>query len=279
MKINWFPGHMKKTLDELKNKIKLVDCVIYVLDARAPVSCLNPEIDEIVENKPVLYVLSKSDLASASLTKKFIDKMKQDNKNVVALNLSNNNSKTILIDEMTNMLSKKLQKNEQKQLSPVYKFMIIGVPNTGKSTLVNMLSPIKKAVTGDKAGVTKQLQWVKIANNFALLDTPGSLWPNIHNQEIALKLAFIGSIKDDVLDMTELGFELVKFLVRNNLDLMQKRFPGVDFFVDDNIYYEEIGKKRGAIIKGGEVDYDRLGKLVINDYRTGKIGQITLDKV
>ena len=279
MKINWFPGHMKKTLDELKNKIKLVDCVIYILDARAPESCLNPEIDEIAIKKPVLYVLSKSDLADAKSTKTVIEKMKNSGKNAVALNLSDKATKAILFDVMKMILSEKQKRNENKNISPVYKFMIIGVPNTGKSTLVNTLSPVKKAVTGDKAGVTKQLQWVRVSESFALLDTPGTLWPNLRDELVALKLAFLGSIKDEVLDMTELGFELVKFLVKNNLDLMKKRYPNVDFQADAISFYDDIARTRGAILRGGDIDYERLGRLVVNDFRTGKIGQITLDKV
>ena len=157
--------------------------------------------------------------------------------------------------------------------------MIIGVPNTGKSTLINNLSPVKKTTTGDKAGVTKHIQWVKVSDNLALLDTPGTLYPNMKDELVSLKLAFIGSIKDDVLDTTELGFELIKFLVKNNLDDLKNRFPTVNFDAELIEIYDAIGKTRGFLLRGGEIDYDRLGKAMLVDFRSGRMGRITLDKV
>jgi len=279
MKINWFPGHMKKTLEKMQNDIKRVDAVIYVIDSRAPLSCINPKIDEIVGDKTIIYVLSKSDLSNPVATKKFMEKLKDQNKNVLSLNLNSTSAKNDLINECMKILKNKMERAQRKEISPVYKIMVIGVPNTGKSTLINNLSPAKKATTGDKAGVTKSTQWVRVADNLALLDTPGSLWPNMNDEMVSLKLAFIGSIKDDVLDTTELGFELIKFLIKNNLCDLKARFPNVDFSNDDIGIYDAIGKSRGYLLRGGEIDYDRLGKAMLVDFRSGRMGKITLDRV
>ncbi|MBQ9789997.1 MAG: ribosome biogenesis GTPase YlqF [Clostridia bacterium] len=279
MKINWFPGHMKKTLAEMENNLKKVDLAIYILDSRAPISCINPEIDRIVSSKPLLYVLSKSDLSDPKATAKFIQKFKAEGKNIISLNLSSTGAKLELVASINEILKEKKQRLESKSISPILKVMIIGVPNTGKSTLINNLSAVKKATTGDKAGVTKHTQWVKVSDSLALLDTPGTLWPNMKDEMIALKLAFVGSIKDDVLDTTELGFELIKFLMKDHLEILKQRFPSVDFDCEPIEVYDQIAKSRGCIFKGGEVDYDRLGKAVLLDFRSGRMGKITLDRI
>jgi len=280
MKINWFPGHMKKTLTETELNAKKVDLAVYILDARAPLSCINPEIDNIVQNKPILYVLSKSDLANPSVTMKFIEEFKKQGKNIISLNLNSSSAKGELVNKINSILANKKQRLENKSISFLFKVMIIGVPNTGKSTLINNLSPVKKATTGDKAGVTKHTQWVKINDNLALLDTPGTLYPNMKDELVSLKLAFIGSIKDDVLDTTELGFELIKYLMKYNLNELKERFASVNFEVDDPIeVYDQIGKVRGCVLRGGEIDYDRLGKAILVDFRSGRMGKITLDRI
>jgi len=280
MKINWFPGHMKKTLTEMELNAKKVDLAVYILDARAPLSCINPEIDNIVQNKPILYVLSKSDLANPSVTMKFIEEFKKQGKNIISLNLNSSSAKGELVNKINSILANKKQRLENKSISFLFKVMIIGVPNTGKSTLINNLSPVKKATTGDKAGVTKHTQWVKINDNLALLDTPGTLYPNMKDELVSLKLAFIGSIKDDVLDTTELGFELIKYLMKYNLNELKERFASVNFEVDDPIeVYDQIGKVRGCVLRGGEIDYDRLGKAILVDFRSGRMGKITLDRI
>ena len=279
MKINWFPGHMKKTLAEMQSNVKKVDLAIYILDSRAPISCVNPEIDNIVSNKPVLYVLSKSDLSDPKSTASFIQSYKNLGKNIISLNLNSTSAKGELVNKINDILKEKKQRLEMKSISPIIKVMIIGVPNTGKSTLINNLSYSKKTVTGDKAGVTKHTQWVKVNENLALLDTPGTLWPNLRDEMVALKLAFIGSIKDDVLDTTELGYELVKFLMKDHLGVLKNRFPTVNFDLKPIEVYDQIAKVRGCILKGGEVDYERLGKAILVDFRSGRMGKITLDKV
>ena len=279
MKINWFPGHMKKTLEKMQSDIKKVDGVIYVIDSRAPFSCVNPQIDKICKDKLVIYVLSKSDLSNQKITNSFINYFKSIGRNVLSLNLNHTSAKNEIIKALTNALKDKISRDQKKSIVSLFKFMVIGVPNTGKSTLINNLAYSKKAVTGDKAGVTKSTQWVKVSDNLALLDTPGTLWPNLNDELTLLKLAFIGSIKDDVLDTTELGFELIKFLITNNLEDLKERFPSVDFDCEPIDVYDQIGKIRGYLLRGGEIDYDRLGKAMIVDFRSGRMGKISLDKV
>ena len=197
----------------------------------------------------------------------------------IALNLSSSSAKPELIDAIGSVLKNKKERLANKQISPLMKVMIIGVPNTGKSTLINNLSFAKKATTGDKAGVTKHTQWVKVSDNLALLDTPGTLWPSMKDEMVSLKLAFVGSIKDDVLDTTELGFELIKFLMKDHLEILQERFSSVNFNMEPIDVYDQIAKVRGCIVKGGDVDYDRLGKAVLVDFRSGRMGRITLDRI
>lgn len=279
MKINWFPGHMKKTLEKMQLDIKKVDGVIYVIDSRAPFSCFNPKINDIIGNKPVVYVLSKTDLSNPKITERFTNKLKEQNKIVLSLNLNSSSAKNIIINTLNQLLKQKKENDDKKSVVSVFKFMVIGVPNTGKSTLINNLAYSKKAVTGDKAGVTKSTQWVRVSDTLALLDTPGTLWPNMDDEMVALKLAFIGSIKDDVLDTTELGFELIKYLIKNNVTELKERFTNVDFSGEPIDVYDSIGKSRGYLLKGGDIDYDRLGKAMLVDFRSGRMGKITLDMV
>ena len=279
MKINWFPGHMKKTLEKMQSDIKKVDGVIYVIDSRAPFSCINPKIDEICKDKLVIYVLSKSDLSNPKITASFISYIQRLGGDVLSLNLTSTSAKNEIINKLTGVLKDKIIRYKNKNISSIFKFMVIGVPNTGKSTLINNLCYSKKATTGDKAGVTKSTQWVKVNDSLALLDTPGTLWPNLTDELTLLKLAFIGSIKDDVLDTTELGFELIKFLMINNLDELKIRFPSVDFNCEPIGVYDQIGRVRGFLLRGGKIDYDRLGKAVLVDFRSGRMGKISLDKV
>lgn len=278
MVINWFPGHMKKTLEEMQKNVKLCDAIVYVLDARAPVSTLNPKINQIAANKPILYVLNKADLADDVATTKFIAKFKAQGKSVISLVSSGAGAKAKLLGAIKELLANKMQKNSAKQITAMYKVMVIGVPNTGKSSIINALAPTSKATTGNKAGVTKTTQWVKIENNIVLLDTPGTLWPKLEDPNVALKLAFIGSIKDDVLDVEELGLELIKFLLNNEREKVVARYGEIDEAQELIEIYNTICTKRGYILRGGEIDYLRAGRGFLDDFRKARIGKITLDK-
>lgn len=279
MKINWFPGHMKKNLDTMKDNIKKIDVVLYVLDSRAPFSCLNPKIDEIVENRTIIYVLNKIDLIERSDADKIANFFKKQNKNVITLQATASSNKVILLNKLKELVSAKYESRKSKGVEPVFKVMVIGTPNTGKSTIINTLYGQKKAITGNRAGVTKANQWVKITDNFVLLDTPGTLWPRLDNEIIATNLAFIGSIKTEVLDQEELGFELAKYLIANHAQMLERRYGVSDFNQEPISIYDQILKKMGCIIKGGEVDYNRGATKIIDDFRSGRIGKICLDNV
>lgn len=276
MIINWFPGHMKKTLDKMKENIKLCDCLVYVLDARLPYSSMNPKIDEIVGHKPILYVLNKADLADDAKTKKFISEFSQQGKTAISLVSNGESARAKILNGLEQLLANKIEKNKQKQINAMYKVMVIGVPNTGKSSIINAMATKTKAITGNKAGVTKNIQWVR-CSNFAFLDTPGTLWPKFEDNSVALKLAFSGAISDNVLDLEELGFELVKCLVQIAPDMVENRYGKWDDNLEDIENYDNFAKKRGWILRGGETDYLRAGKGFLDDFRSGRVGKITLD--
>lgn len=279
MKINWFPGHMKKNLDTMKENIKKIDVVLYVLDARAPFSCLNPKIDEIVEHRTILYVINKIDLIEKSDADKIVSCFKKQNKNVIALQATASSKRNILLSKLKELVSEKYENRKSKGIEPVFKVMVIGTPNTGKSTIINTLYGQKKAITGDRAGVTKANQWVKISDNFVLLDTPGTLWPKFENEKIATNLAFIGSIKTEVIDQEELGYELAKYLIDNHKNKLSARYGISNFDQEYIAIYDEILKKMGCLIRGGEVDYNRGATKLLDDFRSGRIGKICLDNI
>lgn len=276
MIINWFPGHMKKTLDQMQQNIKLCDCIIYVLDARLPQSCFNPKIDSIVGHKPILYVLNKADLADDTKTQNFINHFRKEGKTAISLISSGAGAKNKILAGLEQLLAQKIEKNKQKQINALYKVMVIGVPNTGKSSIINAMATKTKAITGNKAGVTKSVQWVR-CGNFAFLDTPGTLWPKFEDNLVAQKLAFSGAINDDVLDLEELGLELVKFLMQIAPEQVTKRYGKWDSNIEDIENYDNFSRKRGWILRGGEIDYLRAGKGFLDDFRSGKVGKITLD--
>lgn len=279
MKINWFPGHMKKNLDTMKENIKKIDVVLYVLDARAPFSCLNPKIDEIVEHRTILYVINKIDLIEKSDADKIVSCFKKQNKNVIALQATASSNRNILLSKLKELVSEKYENRKSKGIEPVFKVMVIGTPNTGKSTIINTLYGQKKAITGDRAGVTKANQWVKISDNFVLLDTPGTLWPKLESEKIATNLAFIGSIKTEVIDQEELGYELAKYLIDNHKNKLSARYGISNFEQEYIVIYDEILKKMGCLIRGGEVDYNRGATKILDDFRSGRIGKICLDNI
>jgi len=277
MHINWFPGHMKKTLEEMEKNIKKIDVVLYVLDARAPFSCLNPVIDRLVQNKKILYVVTKTDLVSKEDIQKVKTKFENQGKEVLFVEATKSVSKSVLLTKLKTLTKEKYERNKAKGIDPIFKVMVIGTPNTGKSTIINTLCGVKKTMTGDKAGVTKSVQWVKISDNFALLDTPGTLWPKFEEAQTALNLAFIGSIKKDVVDQEELGFELSKVLVKKYPELIKNRYKVENFDREPIEIYDDILRATGSIVRGGVVDYERGSVKFMEDFRSGRIGLIYLD--
>ena len=281
-KINWFPGHMAKTLREIEGNVKMANAIIYCLDSRVPISSLNPEFEKRIEGKPVVYVLNKSDLADETKTKKFKTMLESEGKSVIVTNANYNLSKGVLIKALKSAFENKITQSKKKGVRFILRAMVIGVPNTGKSTIINLLAGSKKTTTGDKAGVTKVSSWIKIDENIELMDTPGTLWPSFDNPETATKLALVGSIKDDVLDMADVGLASIKLLVKVAPDELIARYK-----LNYNAYtikdaeaieiFDAICKNRGFILKKDEYDYERAGKAILLDFRLAKIGRITLD--
>lgn len=277
-KINWFPGHMAKALNQMTDEMKKVDMLIYVLDSRAPFSCLNPKFDALSVNKPVLYVLNKSDLADDEKTGKYKKLLNsKQNSFCIVLNSTLSGANKQIEPIMKTLCKNKIEKYKTKGIKINLRAMVVGVPNSGKSTLINNLCGQKKAITGDKAGVTRGKQWVLLNNGFEVLDTPGTLWPNLENQTVAHNLAIIGSIKNEVVDTNELALYLVKFLKLNYKQALKNKYDIDDDSSSDIEIIEQIANKKHYLLKGNEIDYDRTCFSIVDDFRKGKLGKITLD--
>ena len=271
MKINWFPGHMKKTMAEIKAKLSIVDVVIYLLDSRAPISSINPSLSRLSQNKPVLYVFNKVDIADEGKVRELAKAYKTENSDYVIMNSTLSGSSKIIRQKIILLAKDKIEKFKRKGIKTVVRAIVVGVPNSGKSTLVNNLCGKSKAVTGNRAGVTKMTQWVSIGDNIEICDTPGTLYPNLEDQEVAKKLLFIGSIKDEVVaDNIDMAIELISTIEKLYPGLMQGRYG-------DDLSIEGIAKKRGFILGRGEYDLDRAANAIIDDFRKCRIGKITLD--
>ena len=273
--INWYPGHMKKTRELIQDNLKAVDVVIEIVDSRIPVSSRNPIIDEIVQGKRRIIVLGKCDLADDEATEMWKKKLGKDGSRVVALNAQTGEN----IKELFKVLEQEQERrNATKSFERPLRLMIVGVPNVGKSSLINRLIGRKSAKTGDRPGVTTGKQWVTLQNGMQLLDTPGILWPKFEDRNVGLKLAFCGSIKDDILGVQDLAFELIK--------LLEKEYPQnlIDRYKLDEIKEETIDNmdaialKRGFILSGKRIDYERTGRIVLDEFRGGKLGKITLER-
>ena len=275
MIINWFPGHMTKSLREMEEKIKLVDAVVYVLDSRAPFSCINPELNRISEGKTIIFVLNKSDLVESRDLNGWITRLEGERRFAVRLNSTASNASKTLADMLRKVCADKIEKKRARGINAVIRAMVVGVPNSGKSTLINNLCGKAKAKTGNKAGVTRGQQWVRITPQLEVLDTPGTLYPRLDDKTAALNLAFIGSIRDEVLDMRELALELIGRLLGSGA--LEKRY-GVPETGDAAAMLEKIAAARGFLLKGGETDTDRAALAVIDDFRKGRMGKLILEK-
>jgi len=278
MNINWFPGHMKKTEGLIKDNLKLVDIVIELVDARIPLASKNPLIDEIVKNKPRLIVFNKSDMADDKVTSDWINYYKNNGIKVVKVNSLDGKGFNDVYEGINQVLKEKIDKFKEKNLNLVIKMMVVGIPNVGKSSFINKITKRAGAKTGDRPGITKGKQWVRIKEGYELLDTPGILWHKFDDEETAKKLAFVGSIKDEILDVEELAFYLLDFLKNNYPENLKLRY-NVDFNEDKDTYelMEEIGRKRGFVIKGGEIDLTRCANTILDEFRGLKLGKISLE--
>lgn len=274
--INWYPGHMKKTRELISENLKMVDTVIEVIDARIPISSRNPIIDDLVKTKPRIIILNKSDLSDDSANEAWANYFKKQGNTVLTMNCMQGKGVQGLYSVLTKMQNKK---NEGQLRNRPLRLMIVGVPNVGKSSLINRMTGKKSAKTGDKPGVTKGKQWLTLKNNMQLLDTPGILWPKFEDPKVGLNLAFCGSIKDEILDIATLCLELITVLQRDYPQLLIERYK-IDEVSDTPLEtMEAICLKRGFILPGKRIDYERCGKTVLDEFRAGKIGNITLEKV
>ena len=278
--IQWFPGHMAKTKRILSENLKLVDIVIEILDARIPLSSKNPDIDKLVSNKPKIVVLNKSDLADVAVSKKWEKYFKDKGQKVIFVDSLKGIGIRDLNRAITSLMKEKNERNMKKgRIGYVVKSMVVGVPNVGKSAFINKIAGKKIAQTGDRPGVTRSKQWVKLNDKIDLLDTPGILWPKFEDVNVGLNLAFTGAIKDEIYDIIEVAGILLEKLNKMYPSLIEKRYKVVD--IQDKKGYEmleEIAKKRGCIISGGEVDLTRISAIILDEFRAGKLGRISLEE-
>ena len=281
MNINWYPGHMKKTMDNIRASLKLVDIVGEIIDARIPISSKNPVIDDVLKDKPRIMILNKSDMADENETKKWLSYYRKQGYGAVVVDALHSKGLDKIYSVAKEMLADKFKKLEEKNLSAkTIRMMIVGIPNVGKSTFINSISKRKSAKIGDRPGVTKQVQWIKTKNDLELLDTPGVLWPKFEDERIGLHLAFTGAIKDEIMDIENLAFRFIDELNKRDINILKNRYNLSEDSYEDTLYLmDEIGRNRGAILKKNEIDYFKVANLVFDDFRKVKLGRITLETV
>ncbi len=277
MNFQWYPGHMTKAKRQMQEDIKLIDLVIELVDARVPLASRNPDIDELGKNKYRLILMNKADLADKEKTKQWSSYFKKMGFFVVSLDARTKNSMKSITDIVIEACKEKIERDRKRGIKnrPV-RAMVVGIPNVGKSTFINSYAGKACAKTGNKPGVTKGKQWIRLSKSVELLDTPGILWPKFEDQSVGLKLALIGSIKDEILNVDELAVELIKFLIDSYPGLLSERYD-VNESGDITDIIIEIAKNRKCVSKGAEVDYSKAAALVIDDFRSGKLGKITLE--
>ncbi len=284
--INWYPGHMAKTKKQIEEDLKLIDVVIELLDARIPRSSRNPDVKKLTQNKKKIIVLNKSDLADEKITKQWQDFYSRE---AITIITDSNSGKGIesVSKKIDSIMAEEVAKQAARgRINKTIRIMVLGIPNVGKSSFINRISKKATMEVGNKPGVTKSKQWIRIGKNQELLDTPGVLWPKFENESQALNLAFTGSIKDDVLEIIEIAYELLKVLYSNYLEKLIVRYKITNDEINDienkenKIYslMQLIGRKRGTIVSGGEVDYEKISRIIVEDFRSGKIGRISIEK-
>ena len=279
MAINWFPGHMKKTQREIKENLKLVDAVIEIRDARIPKSSANPDIDKLVGNKPRIILLNKCDLSEKNATKAWIKHLSSNNVKVLEVNCLKGIGTNAIKPALMELLKEKHDRLRAKGMVKITtRVMVVGIPNCGKSTFINKMARNTIAKTGDRPGVTKNKQWIKTSLGIELLDTPGVLWPKFEDDEIALNLAFTGAIKDEIMDIEELAYKLVERLQTFYPEKLKERYKIDEVFENPLDTLDAIALKRGCIMKGKAIDYTRIAVILLDEFRGGKIGNITLER-
>lgn len=279
---------MLKTKKQIIEDIKLIDIVLEICDARIPLASQNPDIREITKNKKKIIILNKCDLADEKETSKWVNYFSKQGVSAIPTDANNGKGIKECLQMINKMMEEDIKKAANKgRINKNIRIMIVGIPNVGKSSFINRMINKKSAVVGNRPGVTKQKQWVRISSNIELLDTPGVLWPKFESEDVALKLAYTGTIKDELLQRTDIAYSLLDYLIRNYKEQIISRYKLTE--ADFNSIINErdvtleimniIAKKRGAIVSGGEIDYEKVAVMILNDFRTAKIGRITLEKV
>lgn len=275
--INWYPGHMTKAMRMIEENLRLVDVVVYVLDARAPYSCINPNFESMLKSTPVIYAINKCDTGNQKRVAEWCEYLASPNRKVITVTATSSKSTVPMLNLIKQTCSEKIEKYKNKGVCTTVKCMVLGVPNTGKSTVINNLCKSAKTVTGNKAGVTRGKQWVRVNDWLEVLDTPGTLYPKLSDQTVARRLAYVGSIKDEILDTYELACSLSVELNAIDEKLITNRYSIESCSGDECM--ANIAKSRGYLLKGGEPDCERAAIAFIDDFRKGRLGAITLDSV
>lgn len=286
LNINWYPGHMAKTRKQIEEDLKLIDVVIELLDSRIPVASRNPDIKNLTKNKKRIILLNKCDLSDEKINQKWVEKL---SKEAPVILTDSNTGKGI--DKVSRKIDELMKEEIAKQaargrINKTIRVMILGIPNVGKSSFINRIAKKNKLEVGNKPGVTKSKQWIRIGKNQELLDTPGVLWPKFENNEIALNLAFTGTIKDDILEKVEISYELLKVLYNKYKSNLMERYKITEDEMKEikqhsNYIYElmqVIGRKRGALIAGGNTDDEKIARIILDDFRNCKLGKISLEE-
>ncbi len=279
MAINWFPGHMVKTKREIQNNLKLVDAVIEIRDARIPKSSKNPDIDTLCAGKPRVILLNKSDLTDPKVTKAWKESLTNDETIVLEVNALKGEGLNAIKPALLKLLKEKHDRLKAKGLAKITtRAMVVGIPNVGKSTFINKMAKNNIAKTGDRPGVTKNKQWIKTKLGIELMDTPGVLWPKFEDEIVGLNLAFTGAIKDEIMDTEELALKLVERLQETNPEELMTRYKLTELHENPLDNLDAIARKRGAIMSGNQIDYNRISGIILDEFRGGKIGKISLEK-
>jgi len=281
MTIQWFPGHMAKARRQVTEKLSVIDVVIELADARVPASSRNPMIDEIITNKPRLLLLNKADLADPRITQQWLSYYEEHGVKAIAIDAQSGQGLKAIITSCQLLVKEKFDKMKAKGIKPrAIRALIVGIPNVGKSTLINKLAKKNIAKTGDRPGVTQAQQWIKVGKEIELLDTPGILWPKFEDQRVGFRLATTGAIKDSIINLQEVMVFALNYLREKYPDLMKERFDfDEETFNSEDIVqiFDHIGKKRGCLMSGGFVDYDKTSELFLRELRAGKLGRLTFE--
>lgn len=278
MNINWYPGHMKKTIEDIEEKLKLVDFVIEIIDSRIPYSSRNPLFKDLLKNKKRLLIFNKSDLSDPKLNEEWMGKITDENNFAISYNAMKPNV-NLVVKKSEELMADEIKKYQDKGLKKgPLRAMIVGIPNSGKSTFINSISGTKSARTGNRPGVTKTNQWIKIHSKLHLLDTPGVLWPKFE-EKVGLNLAFTGAIKDEIMDRETLALKLIEKLKNIAPASLEERYKISDIKEMSPLeIMDEIGKNRGALMRGGIIDYEKVSGIILDEFRKGTLGRITLEE-